>query len=167
MAVSTTGACLAGHHLEGPRRPGEAACGVFHMVALPRSVHREEVALRVLVVDDSRHFRRTVIELLTLRGFLVVGEACNGPEALEKVTRECPDGVLLDVNMPEHDGYAVATQLTAVCPTTKVVLTSSETQHVPAATLVDCGAVAFVSKTELATCDLDNLFSRPGEGTPR
>jgi DNA-binding NarL/FixJ family response regulator len=117
------------------------------------------VGIRILVVDDSQGFRQGVGELLTLRGLEVIASAANGQEALAAAIRGCPDGVLLDVNLPGPDGYAVAASLAAVCPTAKIVLTSSDVDNVPTAILRQCGASAFVPKTDLATVDLGRLFS--------
>jgi two-component system, chemotaxis family, protein-glutamate methylesterase/glutaminase len=123
------------------------------------------VAIRILVVDDSQHFRRVVHELLMLRGFEVVDVAADGEDALAAVVRDCPDGVLLDINLPGRDGYAVSASLASVCPAATIVLTSSDVDGVSPAVLGECGATAFVPKTELATVDLRRLFS--GEGFAR
>jgi two-component system response regulator DesR len=97
-----------------------------------------------------------------LRGFEVVNAVADGEEALAAVIRACPDGVLLDVNLPGRDGYAVAASLAAVCPAARIVLTSSDVDGVSTAVLDDCGATAFVPKTELAIVDLGRLFSGGG-----
>lgn len=124
------------------------------------------VAPSILVVDDNEQFRGAVTELLTLRGFRVVGEAADGDEAVAAVDRGCPDAVLMDINMPGHDGYAVSELLVARCPASRIVLTSSETVHVAQEVLEDCGATAFVPKTELADRDLWSLFWRPEDHVP-
>lgn len=60
----------------------------------------------VLVVDDSRALRLAVRRILESLAFSVA-EAADGRQALEYVsTRGCPDGVLLDIDMPEMDGLA-------------------------------------------------------------
>jgi DNA-binding NarL/FixJ family response regulator len=120
------------------------------------------VAIRILVVDDSQPFRRRARELLTLRGLEVVAVAADGDDALAAVVRACPDGVLLDVNLPGRDGYAVAASLASVCSAARIVLTSSDLDDVPTAVLDECGATAFVPKTELATVDLLRLFNGGG-----
>jgi DNA-binding NarL/FixJ family response regulator len=122
------------------------------------------MAIRILVVDDSQHFRRRVRELLALRGLDVVDMAADGKDALAAVARACPDGVLLDVNLPGPNGYAVAASLASVCPAARIVLTSSDVDRVPTAVLDECGATAFVPKTELAIVDLRRLFSGGGFG---
>ena len=116
------------------------------------------VAIRILVVDDNQHFRRQVGELLMLRGLEVVDAAADGQDALAAVVRACPDGVLLDINLPGRDGYAVAASLAAICPAARIVLTSSDVDEVPTAVLLECGATAFVPKTDLATLNLRWLF---------
>jgi CheY-like chemotaxis protein len=116
------------------------------------------VAIRILVVDDNQHFQRHVGELLVLGGLEVVDAAADGDDALAAVVRACPDGVLLDINLPGRDGYAVAASLAAICPAARIVLTSSDVDEVPAAVLLECGATAFVPKTDLATLDLRLLF---------
>ena len=122
------------------------------------------VAIRILVVDDSQHFRRVARELLMLRDFEVIDPAADGEEALAAVVGDWPDGVLLHINLPGRDGYAVAASLAAVCPAARIVLTSSDVDGVSTAVLVECGATAFVPKTELATVDLRRLFRRGGFG---
>ncbi|HEU4408462.1 MAG TPA: LytTR family DNA-binding domain-containing protein [Polyangiaceae bacterium] len=64
--------------------------------------------LRVLVVDDEPHARARLCRLLAkMPAALVVGEADNGPLALELVGRLGPDVMLLDIEMPGLDGLAV------------------------------------------------------------
>jgi CheY-like chemotaxis protein len=74
------------------------------------------VAIRILVVDDNQHFRRHVGELFMLRGLEVVDAAADGKDALAAVVCACPDGVLVDINLPGRDGYSVAASLAAICP---------------------------------------------------
>jgi CheY-like chemotaxis protein len=127
----------------------------------PGSVGGEggDVTLRILVVDDSAHFRHVASELLHVRGFDVAGTAGDGDEADAAVAVACPDGVLVDVNLPGRDGFAVAATLGRACPRARIVLTSSEVDAVPPAVLQHCGAIAFVAKTDLAVADLARLFA--------
>jgi DNA-binding NarL/FixJ family response regulator len=64
----------------------------------------------------------------------------------------------LDISLPGQDGFAVAAAIAAAYPAVRIVLTSSDTEHVPGAVLKTCGATAFVPKTELATADLETLL---------
>lgn len=113
---------------------------------------------RILIVDDSEPFRRTVGELLAARGFELDAVA-DGVAALAAVSGDCPDGVLLDIHLPGRDGFAVAASIASVCPAAAIVLTSSDIDAVPRAELRNCGAAAFVPKMELATADLNGLFA--------
>jgi DNA-binding NarL/FixJ family response regulator len=128
------------------------------MVREPAAYQGVWVPIRILVVDDSQQFQRRVRELLMLRGFDIVATVTDGEEALAAVVRSCPDGVLLDINLPGRDGYAVASSLSSACPVARIVLTSSDVDGVPTAILVECGATAFVPKTELGSVDLLRLF---------
>ena len=122
--------------------------------------HYSTVASRILIVDDSPRFRALAAELLAMRGFEVLAEAADGDQALAAVARGCPDGILLDINLPGQDGFAVAASLAGVCAGARIVLTSADTDHVPAEVMKACAATAFVAKQDLAIADLATLFSR-------
>ena len=120
------------------------------------------VALSVLIVDDSLQFRAAAAELLAERGLNVLATAADANQALEEVADACPDGILLDINLPGPDGFAAATALAAVCPTARILLTSANFAHVPEELLRASAATAFVSKEDLADADLDALFMPGG-----
>ena len=115
----------------------------------------------ILIVDDSAPFRAMAAELLAEHGFDVLMTAGDGEQALAAVGHVCPDGVLLDINLPGRDGFAVASSLAAVCPTARIVLTSSDFGRLPDGVLSSCAAAAFVAKEELAGADLRRLFTSP------
>ena len=71
------------------------------------------VPKRVLIVDDHEPFRAVARELLERAGYVVAGEAGDAAEALAAVAADAPDAVLLDVQLPDRDGFAVATALAA------------------------------------------------------
>src|SRR5215203_2309054 len=81
--------------------------------------------VRALIVDDHAGFRRQARALLEADGFDVVGEACNSADALDAAADLDPDVVLLDVQLPDVDGFAVARGLHALSRRIVVVLTSS------------------------------------------
>jgi DNA-binding NarL/FixJ family response regulator len=72
--------------------------------------------LRVLVADDQELVRAGFRLILEAAGFIVVGEAADGAEALTLAARESPDVVLMDIRMPVMDGLAATRQLTAPGP---------------------------------------------------
>lgn len=116
-------------------------------------------ALRVLIVDDTRKFRDAASELLAEMGSEVLAAVTDANQALAAVADGCPDGILLDVNLPGLEGFAVAASLAAVCPAARIVLTSAELDWVTAKVLQASAAVAFVPKQELAVTDLGALFA--------
>jgi CheY-like chemotaxis protein len=117
------------------------------------------MADRILIVDDSPHFRAAATELLAERGFEVL-LAADGEQALAAAADACPDGILLDINLPGPDGFTVAASLAGACPRARIVLTSAEVNHVPAPVLKTSAAAGFVPKQELAVTDLGTLFAR-------
>lgn len=124
------------------------------------------VTSRILIVDDSPRFRALAAELLAARGFEVLDAAGDGAQALAAVASGCPDGILLDINLPGPDGFAVSASLAAACPETRIVMTSAETSELPAQVLQTCAATAFVAKQDLAVADLSALFSRQSPASP-
>ena len=80
---------------------------------------------RVLIVDDHPSFRMTARALLEAEGYEVVGEAPDGASAIEEAKRLRPDVMLLDVQLPDMDGFAVAEALCRNGWSPAVVLTSS------------------------------------------
>ena len=116
----------------------------------------------ILIVDDSPQFRQAAAALLAERGFDVLTTAADGNQALDAAAELCPDGILLDINLPGRDGFAVAASLAAVCPRARIVLTSANVAHVPAERLRECTAIAFVPKEALVGADLGGLFTPAG-----
>ena len=111
------------------RRRGSTsdAPGVSALMSMEQQELLEQVrpAWRVLVVDDHASFRRCASELLIAEGFDVVGEAEDGASALALAARLLPELVLLDIQLPDLDGLAVAERLLASHPELKIVLVSS------------------------------------------
>jgi DNA-binding NarL/FixJ family response regulator len=114
--------------------------------------------MRVLIVDDSWSMRAAVRELLERRAYTVVGEADSAAGALEAIEWLQPDGVLIDVRLPDGDGVAVAAQLSATHPDLPVLLMSATEDDVGDAAVRRAGATGFVRKSDLAAADLDRLW---------
>src|SRR6201999_2984415 len=84
------------------------------------------VPTTVLVVDDHPSFRATARLLLESEGYVVVGEAADGAAALRAAGELHPDLVLLDVGLPDVDGFDVAARITSGRPAgPAVILVSS------------------------------------------
>ena len=73
---------------------------------------------------------RLVIE--TQSDFTIVGQAENGREALQQVTKNCPDIVIMDITMPELNGIEATQQINEICPISRVIILSmhSSTNHI-------------------------------------
>jgi DNA-binding NarL/FixJ family response regulator len=80
---------------------------------------------RVVIVDDHAAFRESAAALLEADGFTIVGEAADGVSALALVADVRPEVVLLDVQLPDLDGFEVAERLTAMRDAPWIVLISS------------------------------------------
>jgi CheY-like chemotaxis protein len=117
------------------------------------------VGYLILIVDDNPRFQATAAELLAAWGFELFDVAADGPQALAAVAGRCPDGILLDVNLPGPDGFAVAASLAAACPAARIVLTSTDADCAPPQVMMTSAAAAFVPKQELAVTDLRALFA--------
>jgi CheY-like chemotaxis protein len=112
------------------------------------------VATTVLIVDDDPGFRRVARELLAAAGMTVVADAADGAEALRAIERLCPDAVLLDVHLPDTDGFSLARSLRDGGRGPRVLLTSSDVSVGMWGDPADYGAVGLVPKTELVQTDL-------------
>jgi DNA-binding NarL/FixJ family response regulator len=104
----------------------------------------------VLVVDDHPSFRATARAVLEAEGFVVVGEAASGPQALELAAELRPDIVLLDVQLPDIDGFEVAARLGANGRAPATVLVSSRDASDYGELIARSGARGFIPKGELS-----------------
>jgi two-component system, response regulator, stage 0 sporulation protein F len=106
---------------------------------------RRGIMTKVLVIDDEEGIRSLLDTLLRLKGYDVV-LAASGRKGVELFRRECPDVVVLDLNMPELGGVAVLQQIRSLNPDQRVIIltgagTPETEQH-----LFALGASAFVEK---------------------
>jgi DNA-binding NarL/FixJ family response regulator len=107
------------------------------------------VPTTVLIVDDHDGFRRDARALLEADGFEVVGEAADGESAVAAAARLRPSLVLLDIQLPDLDGFEVALRLAEPADPPAVVLTSSRSASDYRRRLADSPARGFVTKSEL------------------
>jgi DNA-binding NarL/FixJ family response regulator len=115
-----------------------------------RACHDLVVAATVLIVDDHAGFRSFARALLEAEGFEVVGEAADGTSALALVRTLEPELVLLDVALPDMDGFAVCEALLAEGNAPVVVLTSSRDVSAYRRRLERSRARGFIPKSELS-----------------
>lgn len=117
----------------------------------------------VLIVDDNASFRRQIRILLTGEGFDVVGEASTGAAALTACRALRPQLILLDIGLPDVDGFDLADRLmhdrTGDHSVPLVVLTSSREAAAYRARLAQSGASGFIPKDELSGSAIDALLT--------
>jgi DNA-binding NarL/FixJ family response regulator len=104
----------------------------------------------VLIVDDHASFRSSARLLLESEGFEVVGEAEDGHTAVAQTAALAPDLVLLDVQLPDIDGFEVARRIVADGGPANVILTSSREEHDFGQLVQGSGARGFVGKADLS-----------------
>lgn len=104
----------------------------------------------VLVVDDHAGFRATARRMLERDGWTVVGEAADGASALTAVSALRPDVVLLDVGLPDSDGFGVADHLASqIAGGPAIVLISSRDQSAYGGRIAASPALGFIAKDDL------------------
>ena len=115
------------------------------------------MAATVLIVDDHPGFRSFARAMLEAEGFDVVGEAPDGAAALAAARALAPEIVLLDVALPDMDGFAVCEALLDDGPGPAVVLTSSRNVSAYRRRLEHSRARGFIPKHELSGSALASL----------
>lgn len=113
----------------------------------------------VLIVDDHPSFRRCASALLAEEGFEVVGEAPDGMSALALAHDLQPALVLLDVQLPDIDGFEVARRLLADDEHVQIVLISSRERSSYGSLVEDCGARGFLAKDDLSRAALEEVLA--------
>jgi CheY-like chemotaxis protein len=114
----------------------------------------------VLIVDDHASFRRLARKVLETGGFNVVGEAADGASTVRAVASLQPDVVLLDVVLPDTDGFTVAEALADEPWPPIVVLISSRSQD-DLGRRLDPSAQRFLAKDEFSCDALEALLATP------
>jgi DNA-binding NarL/FixJ family response regulator len=116
------------------------------------------VATTVLIVDDHASFRAVARAVLADGGLVVVGEAANAESALAATRRLQPDCVLLDVQLGDADGFAVADALALDGDGPAVVLTSGRDPGEIQPLVEESAARGFIPKERLSAASLGELL---------
>ena len=151
------------HHRPMPARPSTplaVARPRARPAPVPRARGDDLRPLNVLIVDDVAVCRRAERELLERRGYAIAGEADCAVKAAASIELLMPDAVLLDVHLPDENGFALAARLTREHPGLGVLLTSVAFDGQFYALAEVCGARGFVPKSELAQAELDRFWPR-------
>jgi DNA-binding NarL/FixJ family response regulator len=120
-------------------------------MAAKRELCQDSDVPSILIVDDHPSFRSTARVLLQAEGFDVVGEAEDGDSAVKAAQELRPDVVLLDVQLPDFDGFEVARRLARMNGGSPAVILTSSRDAADFGPLVEqSGARGFVPKAELS-----------------
>ncbi len=105
----------------------------------------------VLIVDDHPSFRASARAILEAEGFDVIGEANDGSSAESAIAALRPDVVLLDVQLPDTDGFEICRECLAKNGyNPRIVLVSSRDAADYGELISRCGATGFIAKAELS-----------------
>src|SRR5688572_17306229 len=107
------------------------------------------MAKTVLIVDDHAPFRALARALLQLEGFEVAGEAADALSALNAARRLQPSVVVLDIQLPDLDGFEVARRLAQTGDPPAIVLVSSRDSSSYRRRLAESRARGFIAKSDL------------------
>lgn len=121
---------------------------------------------KILIVDDSNLSRRTLRSILEPQGHTIV-EAKDGISAIEQYFLEKPDLVLLDLVMPEIDGFEVLQKLREMDAQACIVIVSADIQTLTKEATAASGAKAFINKPISAVAVLPIVNQVLVEGVPK
>ncbi len=102
--------------------------------------------IRVLIVDDAAFMRLAIRNVLSKNGFMVVDDAKNGQEAIDKYMEQRPDIVTMDITMPDMTGIEALKGIRAFDPSAKVVMISAMGQESMVKEAIINGAKSFIVK---------------------
>jgi len=107
------------------------------------------VNIRVLIVDDVERVRQDLRTFLTLTGNIeIVGEACNGLEAIRLAKTLLPQVILMDLEMPVMDGIEAARQIKALQPSCRVIALTIHAGETERQQALEVGMVDVIVKGE-------------------
>src|SRR5712691_1511524 len=109
----------------GPAAPAPARAAPVEPVEPPAPRAPGGLLPRVLVADDEESLLQALCSLLDEIGFMVVGSASNGQEAVEQAIALCPEVVLMDMRMPILDGIEATRLIKRHDPSVQVVMLSA------------------------------------------
>lgn len=123
------------------------------------AVENHHVTPTVLIVDDHAAFRAGARAVLEADGYDVVGEAPDGQAGIDAAERLRPDVVLLDVRLPDMDGFTVAGRLAEGTCDCAVIVTSSSDDPLYPERAHNSGARGFVAKHDICGAALDRILA--------
>jgi DNA-binding NarL/FixJ family response regulator len=108
--------------------------------------------MRILVADDHREYRKMVSDYLRcLPNVVVVGEADDGIDVIDKTEKLDPDVVLMDITMPRRNGLDATRIIKSRWPSVKVVIATMHDSEMYRSQAVEAAADGFLMKSSLRT----------------
>lgn len=120
--------------------------------------------VRVVLADDNALYAEGLAGLLTSGGYVVVGMAQDGDQALEMILRLRPEVALLDIQMPGKDGLEVARELLVQAPEVRVLLLTVSTTEDHLYQALRWGASGYLLKSKVTSADLFEALDGLGRG---
>ncbi|MBV9315601.1 MAG: response regulator transcription factor [Pseudonocardia sp.] len=117
------------------------------------------MSVSVLIVDDHAGFRSLARKVLGADDYVVVGEASDGASAIAALGVLKPELVLLDIQLPDRDGFDVSQQLIKESPELKIVLISSRDARDYGCRLDQSDVRGFIPKAELCATALTKVLA--------
>ena len=118
--------------------------------------HRDP--FQVMLVEDEEDFRRILAGLLLAKfPSMMLEEAADGKEAIERIRDFIPDLVFMDIQLPGENGLKVTSRIKALSPDTKVVILTSYDIPEYREAARECGAYQFLSKGSCTAEEIENL----------
>jgi len=118
----------------------------------------DRMAVTVVIVDDHAGFRRAARAALESEGFVVLGDAADARSGYDLVASVGPEVVLVDIQLPDEDGFTLADRLAARSEAPIIVLISSRERATYLDRLARSGARGFIEKRDLIGATLDALI---------
>ncbi|WP_300000641.1 response regulator transcription factor [uncultured Cedecea sp.] len=101
--------------------------------------------MKILIVEDDIHIRQGLVEALSREGYQLIA-AENGKVALDKYRQEAPDFIILDIMMPELDGYSVCREIRKLDEQIPIVFLSAKDEEIDRVVGLELGADDYISK---------------------
>jgi DNA-binding NarL/FixJ family response regulator len=114
----------------------------------------------ILIIDDDPRFRAQATQLLEADGFVVIGQADDGASGVAAARSLRPDFVLVDIGLPDVEGFAVARDLAIDGPPPLVVLTSSRDARAYGRRLTNGAWLGFIPKEQVSGNAIRALVDR-------
>lgn len=105
--------------------------------------------MRILIVDDHEVVRKGIRSLLSSPNHVILGEASDGQEAIEKAAELKPDVILMDVSMPKLNGLEATRRITDTLPTASVIIVSQHESNEISRQAIAVGAKGYITKSAL------------------